>query len=113
MVEQVGNCREEYKRAIFQALISYCCCKVCLSTSVWSDKEQPTVRILGKLTRAIVCFLNTWHMHIKVSKTFVIKRAKIRHFLQLLTPFSLAFGFFTFTGDWFPKTGMPKGYIGS
>src|SRR6266700_778396 len=113
MVQQVGNCREEYKCAIFKTLIRDCGCKMCLSTSVWSYQEKPTIRILGKLTRTPISFLYTWHMHIKVSKTFVIKCAKIRHFLQLTASFSLAFSLFTFTGDGFPKTRMPIGDIGS
>src|SRR5436305_11063220 len=113
MVEQVWNSREEYKRTIFQTLISNCCCEMCLSTSVGPYQEKPTVRILGKLTRTTISFLYSWHMHIKVSKTFVIKCAEIRHFLQLTAPFSLTFSFFTFTGNRFSKTGMPKGNISS
>ncbi len=78
-----------------------------------SRRVQVTIRILGKLTCTTISFLYTWHMHIKVSKTFVVKCAKIRHFLQLTASFSLAFSLFTFTGDGFPKTRMPIGDIGS
>src|SRR6266516_5162390 len=113
MVEQVNNCREEYKCAIFKILISDCGCKMRLSTSVWSYQEKPTIRILGKLTRTTISFLYTWHMHIKVSKTFVVKCAKIRHFLQLTASFCLAFSLFTFKGDGLSKTRMPIGNIGA
>src|SRR5207237_8759509 len=106
MIQQVGNCRKEYKCAIFKTLISDCGCKMCLSTSVWSYQEKPTIRILGKFTRTPISFLYTWHMHIKDYKTFVIKCAKIRHFLQLKAPICLAFSIFTFTGNGLSTTGL-------
>src|SRR5438876_5881573 len=113
MVEQVGNCREEYKCTIFETLICDCSCEMCLSTSVRSYHEKPTIRVLCKLICTTKCFLYTSYTCIKVSKTFVIKCAKIRHLLQLTPPFVLAFSLFTITGDGFTKTGMPIGDIGA
>src|SRR2546430_6656053 len=113
MVEQVGNCRKEYKCTIFETLIGDCCRQVSLSTSVRSYQEKPTMGVLRKLTCTTKSFLYTSYTCIKVSKTFVIKCAKIRHFLQLTPPFGLAFSLFTFTGDGFAKTGMPIRDIGA
>src|SRR5437764_13804077 len=113
MVEQVRNCREEYKCAIFETLISDRGCEMCLSTSVRSYQEKPTIRVLRKLTRTTISFFYTRYTCIKISKALIIKCAKIGHFLQLTPPFSLAFSLFTFTSDRFTKTGMPIGDIGA
>src|SRR5438105_576441 len=92
-------------------LIRNCCCEVGLSTAVFANQDEPSLRVLSILKRYLVRLLYPGNARIKVLEALIAECIKVRHLTQLPPTLLFTFSFFAFAGNRLAKIRMPVGNI--
>jgi hypothetical protein len=78
VIEQIGNDLKQDWYVSLHCLMRDRNSQMCFSAPIWPGQNQPTLRVIGKLTSGLKGIANSSHLGMEVVKSQVLKGIQVR-----------------------------------